>query len=246
MITLHQFARVWDIPNLSPFCTKVETYFRMADLAYETADAIPPTAPKRKLPYISDEGRKIADSRFIVDYVAERHRADLDAGLTPAERATSAALQRLIEDDLNSVAMWTRWVQQENWAANREAIFGGLPPVVRGLVARLARRRMRGQVRARGIGEHSADEILAIGKRDVDALSDFLADKPYFLGEAPTTLDASAFGMLSNIVWPPIESPLKTHTQGLENLVAFCQRVLERYYPDAPWQRSTPLPPARP
>ena len=51
MITLHQFARVWDIPNLSPFCSKVETYLRMAGIPYEVADAIPPTAPKGKLPY---------------------------------------------------------------------------------------------------------------------------------------------------------------------------------------------------
>ena len=28
MITLHQFARIWDIPNVSPFCSKVETLAR--------------------------------------------------------------------------------------------------------------------------------------------------------------------------------------------------------------------------
>ena len=62
MITLNQFARVWGIPNPSPFCTKVETYLRMAGIPYEVADAVPPQAPKGKLPYITDGGRKIADS----------------------------------------------------------------------------------------------------------------------------------------------------------------------------------------
>ena len=62
MITLHQFPRAWDIPRLSPFCAKVETCLRMAELAYEVADAIPPTASRGKLPYLVDDGETISDS----------------------------------------------------------------------------------------------------------------------------------------------------------------------------------------
>lgn len=40
MIKLYQFAPAWDVPNLSPFCVKVETYLRMAGLPYEVVDAI--------------------------------------------------------------------------------------------------------------------------------------------------------------------------------------------------------------
>ena len=61
-------------------------------------------------------------------------------------------------------------------------------------------------------------------------LSELLADRPFFLGETPTTLDASAFGLLSNVVQVPIESPLKAHASGLVNLVAFCERVRDRYF----------------
>ena len=48
MITLHQFARAWGIPNLSPFRSKLEAYLRMAGVPYRTADALPPMEPKRK------------------------------------------------------------------------------------------------------------------------------------------------------------------------------------------------------
>jgi len=44
---------------------------------------------------------------------------------------------------------------------------------------------------------------------DIDALSACLGDKKYFLGEQPTTLDASAFGILISTIGCPIESPLK-------------------------------------
>ena len=32
MLKLYQFERTWGIPNLSPFCCKIETYLRMADI----------------------------------------------------------------------------------------------------------------------------------------------------------------------------------------------------------------------
>ena len=36
MIKLYQFKRTFGLPNMSPFCMKVETWLRMAGLEYET------------------------------------------------------------------------------------------------------------------------------------------------------------------------------------------------------------------
>jgi glutathione S-transferase len=57
-------------------------------------------------------------------------------------------------------------------------------------------------------------------------------DKSYFLGESPTFLDATAYALLTRTLWVPYESPLKTHMQTLTNLVAYCYRMQERYYPE--------------
>jgi len=232
MIVLHQFARVWDIPNLSPFCTKVETYLRMAGIPYQVADAVPPRAPKGKLPYITDDGQTISDSRLIIEYLKVRYHADLDQGLTPPELAESMAFQRLIEDDLHWAMMWSRWSQPHNWPANKEAIFGKFPPLLRDVIAWWARRQIHKEIWGQGLGRNTEHEIFHIGKQDLTALSAYVADKTFFMGDRPTTLDATAFGLLSNILWCPIESPLKTHAQSLKTLVAFCERVRERYYKD--------------
>ncbi len=230
MITLHQFARVWDTPNLSPFCCKVETYLRMTGVPYRVADSVPPSAPKGKLPYITDDGEKIADSRLIIEYLRDRHHVDLDQPLSPAERAQSTAFQRMIEDDLHWAMMWSRWVQPHNWQANKRAIFGRFPPVLRDSVAGYARRRVRKQIRGQGLATNTESELFHLGKKDLTALSDFLADKPFFVGDTPSSLDACAFGMLINLIWCPIESPLKEHGLGLPNLVAFCERIRDRYF----------------
>ncbi len=66
MIRLYQFNRTWEIPNLSPFCCKVETYLRMADIAFEIKATLPSNAPKGKLPYIEDGDFSLGDSAFII------------------------------------------------------------------------------------------------------------------------------------------------------------------------------------
>ena len=136
----------------------------------------------------------------------------------------------MIEDDLHWVMMYSRWLRPQGWPANKQAIFGGLPPVVRDGVAWFARRQIRKELWGQGLGRNTDDEIFHVGREELDALSDFLAGKRYFLGDEATTLDATAFGLLSNVIWPPVESPLKEHARQRANLVAFCERGRDRYF----------------
>ena len=235
MIKLYQFAPAWGVPNLSPFCVKVETYLKMAGLPYEIVPAIPPRAPKGQLPFIEDNGKRIADSRFIIKYLKESYGDSVDAHLLPEQRAVSNAMQRLTENHLFWAFIFARFGKRDgNWAENKRAIFGGLPPVVRDLVATYARRQMLKEMRGHGMGRHTEEEIYSLGLQDLDALSDYLGANHWFVGRRPTTVDASVFGLLANILWVPIESPLKEHLRSLKNLTAFCERVREQYYGPSP------------
>ncbi len=234
MIKFYQFAPAWGIPNVSPFCVKTETYFRMANLPYEKHNALPPQAPKGKLPFIDDNGRKIVDSRFIIEYLKETYGDTLDQYLNASQRAISVAMQRMIEDDLYWAGMYARWGKNDaNWRENKRAIFGMIPLGIRDLVAAYERRLIRKQIWGQGLGRHSEDQIYRVGQQELTALSDFLGEKPYFMGDKPTTLDASAFGILVNLLWCPIESPLKEHAKTLNNLSAFCNRVKQEYYSES-------------
>ena len=231
MIKLFQFAPAWDVQNLSPFCLKVETYLRMAGIPYEVVHTIPPRAPKRQLPFIEDNGRRIADSQFIIEYLRQTYGDTVDGHLSPAERAVSSAMQRLIEDHLCWVFVFARFAKRDaNWAENSRALFGGLPPLLRRLVPPIARRQMLRELRGHGMGRHTEAEIYQLGQQDLGSLRDFLGEKTWFIGERPTTLDASAFGLLANVLWVPIESPLKGCLMTLPTLTAFCTRVRDRYF----------------
>ncbi|MBX3615971.1 glutathione S-transferase family protein [Nitrosomonas sp.] len=230
MLKLYQFKRTWSIPNLSPFCCKVETYLRMAGIPYELKPSLPFGAPKGKLPYIEDNGAAIADSRFIIDYL-KTHYTDLDQGLTATELATSTALQRLLEEHLFWATLYSRWqYTEENWQINKQAIFEPLPPIIRDIAANRTRKKIQRQIYGHGTGRHQPEEIFTLGKQDIDALTVSLGDQPYFFGDKPTTLDASAFGLLINIIGCPIESPLKEHGLTKQNLVQYVDKIKQRYF----------------
>lgn len=231
MIKLHQFAPAWDVPNLSPFCVKVETYLKMAGLPYEIVHALPPQGPKGQLPFLEDNRKRIADSQLIIEYLKQTYGDTVDAHLSPQERAVSRAMQRLIENHLFWSFAFVRFGKPDaNWAENKRAILGTLPPLVRDLIGPFVRRQILKEMRGHGMGRHTEEEIYSLGRQDLDTLSDYLGSKPWFMGQRPTTLDASSFGLLANVLWVPIESPLKEHLRSLENLTAFCKRMRGRYF----------------
>jgi glutathione S-transferase len=63
----------------------------------------------------------------------------------------------------------------------------------------------------KGMGRHIESEVSDLGKKDLTSLSDFLGDKPFFTGEQPTILDATAFGFLINVLWCPIKKSTRNN-----------------------------------
>ncbi len=233
MITLYQFDPAFGLPNASPFCLKLETWLRMAGLPYQAPEmrlSALGKAPKGKMPYIVDGDTTIADSAFIIDYLKATYGDPLDGWLSPLLRAQALAFQRLLEENLYWAVVYTRWCVPEGWQLTRDAFFGKLPLPLRWMVPPLARRGIRQELHGHGMGRHGEAEIYAIGQRDITALADFLGDKAYFLGDAPSTLDATAYAFLANLLWVPVESPLKVHARQFPSLEAYCRRMRDRYF----------------
>ena len=153
MLTLDQFAPVWGLPNASPFCMKLETYLRMANLEYQVdTDADVRKAPKGKLPYVEDKGQIIADFNLIIEYLKTTYGDPLDEPLSRADAAIALAMRRLIEENLYWALAYSRWID-----------------------------------------------------------------------------DASAYGVLANILNDTLTSPLRDQAMQLENLVLYCDRMHNTY-----------------
>jgi glutathione S-transferase len=230
-LVVHHLPGAWGLPSVSPFCLKLDTYLRMVGIHFEVViDATPFGAPKKKLPAIEHKGRYLGDSSFIIEYLEDEFGCDPGRDLSAGERAVAHAFKRLIEENLYWTMVYDRWLVDSNWDSFRDVVLGGMPLPARRIIGPIARRGVRRSLRGQGIGVHSREEIHAIGIRDLDAIADFLGDKPFLMGDTITEIDAAAYGLLANILLAPIVTPIRD--RGLErgNLVDYVHRIQDLYY----------------
>jgi glutathione S-transferase len=231
-VELHQFPPFWGLPNGSPFCLKLETWLRLADVPYESRYAhAPQKGPKKKMPYVVVDGDVIGDSNLIIEELKRRFEVDPDAELTREQRARAVMLQALMEDHLYWAFAWGVFVDDAGWVHSR-AMFDDLP--LSPLVSKIVRRAIRKQIWTTGMGRHTPAEITGFARRALDALSDALGDQPYLLGDQPATIDATGYGFVTLCIKPPIESPMFEHARSLDNLAAYQDRLEQAYWKEAP------------
>jgi len=235
MITLYGFGTGFGLPEISPFVTKTEVQLKMAGLAYRKERAMPPASPKGQLPFIEDDGKAIADSTFIRAHIEQKYGFDFDAGLDRRQRAQAWAFERMIEHHVYWALVGARWVDPDNFAKGPAHFFDGAPADRREKLREDAQFRVAENYLLSGLGRHAPDDDVDLALRSLFALSVQLDDRPYLMGDAPCGTDATAFGALAGILTPFFESDLRRRAGQFENLAAYVERMMGRYYPDFAW-----------
>ena len=232
MLKLFQFHPAFGVRNMSPFCLKLETWLRMTGIEYEivwTSDTR--SAPKGKLPYIVDGEVTLGDSTLIIEYLKSKYGDVLDADLSPEQRMQAHVWRKLFEESLLFPMLYSRWVDPAGWSKIKH-LFDRLPLPLRLLIPPLARSSVRKVVWGQGVGRHTPEEIYRFGLQDLSAIETQLADKPFMLGETPSTLDATAYGFLANLVDTDFDNPLNQKARNTPSFVAYCARMKQRYFAD--------------
>ncbi|MGE4062161.1 MAG: glutathione S-transferase family protein [Rhodospirillaceae bacterium] len=232
MIALYQFPRQGGLPNPSPFCMKLETYLRMAGLAYETRTILRPGSRTGKCPYIVVDGETLTDSTLIINELERRYGHPVDGKLTLAQRGESLAFQRLLDEHLYWVAVYGRWVAQPA-ALRRKFLEGlGIPAPISGIAALVGKRRYEKVLKAQGLGRHPPEVIWQFGISDLQAMAHWLGNRPFAFGDSATVLDAALYSYVGNIVASDWENPLKSAALKHRNLVDHFTRMLARTFPE--------------
>ena len=152
---------------------------------------------------------------------------DLDRELGPAERAVAHAFCVMLEERTYFALLHERWIEERNWPFVRDGYLGDLPAPVQNAV----REGSRARIVAQGLGAHTPEEIQGLAIADIDAMAAWLGHKPYFMGDAPTRADCTVHAFVCNLLGGPFVTPLRDAARAHANLVAYNERMLERYWP---------------
>ncbi|KTC99420.1 glutathione S-transferase family protein [Legionella erythra] len=240
MITLYQFPGHWGLPNASPFCLKLETYLRMIEMPYEIRFVMDPRkSPKGKLPCLKIEGELLPDSELIIDHLKEKYGDVLDGKLRDEQRALITLLDNTFTERLYWFMLYYRWQEEAGWAHVKPGFFGKLPGIAQWFVANSVRKATLKALHQQGTGRHKPNEVFKLAVKTLDAIAITLGDKKYFLGDELTSIDATAFAFLVNMVWVPYDDPLKSYLQKHRNILNYCERIWSMFYPEI--ERPFPL-----
>jgi glutathione S-transferase len=236
MITLYQYLPAWTVPCISPYVTKVAYYMKMAGLPFEAKPQdltrLDRDTPTGKLPCIVDsDGTSVNDSTHIIEYLQGKYGEILDEGASAVERAQMHAFNRMIDEHTYWVAViQPRWRESEGWEKYIRIIAGtdDVPPALRAFADDF-RFRILNEFMTGGWGRMPAEVIYRRARADVDALSGFLGGKPFFMGDTPRWVDAPVLSILRHIIDSPFKYDTKEYAASKENLVAYMDRMHERF-----------------
>jgi glutathione S-transferase len=228
MIELHQYPAIWGLPSLSPFCIKVEDFLKRNQVPYKiVVESNPARGPKGKMPFIRDltngGSTVVTDSTFIINYLTETYFLQ-GAQSDPAIQAQGLAFQRMIEEHLYFVLLYSRWMDPIGWKVLKQEFTPLFPPLIGPPFLFLIRRQLIKQARAQGLGRHTQEEVYEIGRRDLKAISSFLGEKLFLLGDHWSAVDATLYAFLTTILKQPIQSELQAAVLNHPNLVAYHDR----------------------
>jgi glutathione S-transferase len=190
------------------------------------------TAPKGKLPYINDDGERIADSTFIRSHIERKYKFDFDRGLSAEQRAIAWAFEKMAEDNLYWTVVDARWMDDANFNNGPRTFFSRIPAPVRPILVAMIRRNVRKTLYRQGTGRHSKAEIAELGARSIDAIASYLGQKPFFMGAEPCGADATIFSFVAGTLCPQFETPIRIAAERHDNLKRYVSRMTARYYPE--------------
>lgn len=214
-------------------CLKVESFLRMMEIPYESVAGmgVLKQAPKKKLPFIDDDGTIVPDSSFILRYLVDKHGDKLDGHLSAEQKAVSYAFMKMCDENLYWVLVYMRWAIDENWQVLKGMFFGGLSFPLNKIVPPIVRKGPIKSLYGHGLGRMSHEEIKEIANCDMAALSGQLGDKQWFHGDQLSSLDACAYAILVQFVENQMPNrTLSDQVKEYPNLVDFVGRFKAKYF----------------
>ncbi|KAL5017183.1 hypothetical protein ScPMuIL_006772 [Solemya velum] len=226
---LYQIGRGPFAPSSSPFPLKLETFLRMNKIPY-MPDHSAKFSTKGKTPWMEYNGVAVADTHFCIQHLKKERDIDNNSSLSLEQKAVARAMQKMTEENL----YWTLCLEMF-CGDSTEAVETVMPytGVKLWVTMQILKRVLQKEANGHGIGRHTNTERWSIAMGDMSALSDYIGDKKFLMGDIPCEEDCAVFGMLAQICWHmPGSRHEKFMRENTPNLIAYCERMKDEFWPD--------------
>lgn len=238
-LRIFTFNPAWGLPTGGPFGLKLEACLRMLDIPYERcAENDVRKGPKRKSPWIVDGDVRMGDTELILRYLEKKHGRALDTNLSPAARARSHVIRRTLEEHFHQAFEYELVCSEEGGAVLRRMLGENVPKPMVGVAFHFMRSAFMKHLYERGLARHAPEDMAAFAKDDVDAISELLGTDPWFFGDEPSKVDASAFGLFAVAIRSGLPTPVCSYARRNERLVRFIDRAFEHFFPELAGEKS--------
>jgi glutathione S-transferase len=232
MITFYTNGSMFGLPHPSPFVIKADILLKMSGLEYNEAPMTFSSAPKGKVPYISDDGLVLGDSYFIRRHLETKYKIDYSGGYGAEKLAQAWVIERMLEEHLYFLSVYERWLIDENFDKGPRQFFNMAPAPIRPILRVVVRGKVRKMLKAQGLGRHTASERLELGKGDVNSVVMLLGDNTYLLGDKICGSDAAVFGSLCSASTNFFKTELGAYIRSQPKIMAYLERMRVRFFPE--------------
>jgi glutathione S-transferase len=224
MITLYSYPELFDVADNNGYGLKVFAFLKLAGMSFDHQHVFDASAaPRGQLPYIVDDDEVIGDSDAIIAHLSRKYRLTIDNGLTAAQHDIRHLIIRML-DDLYWVMSYSRWKDEAFWPSFRDALRQQHPSLTEEGLQK-AKDFNAQRYHFQGIGRYAPAAAYARGIADLEVLANLLASNDYVFGQSPTSVDACIYGFIANILFYPIETPLRQFVVAHPNLVRHCNAI---------------------
>jgi len=234
VVYLVQFPRADQMRSISPFALKLETWLRLNKIQYESVYSLK-FGSKGQIPYIELNGEAIPDSNIIIERLRAKFSVANIDDFDKEKAAVVHGFKQMLEFHTCVCGFYWRYALNMSEFVAKCANHS-YPKFMTKIWLWTQPWGMKLRCSMAGISRHEVDEIWDFANKDLKALSDYLGEKEFLMGDAMNTIDCTLYGHLAQFLYIPLEIPMKSYMKReTPNLVEYMERIKAKIYPD--WER---------
>ncbi|XGW17123.1 hypothetical protein V3C99_002048 [Haemonchus contortus] len=229
IVYLYQFPRSAHMPNVSPFCLKVETFLKANKIPYEVRPLLMGRSKYGLLPFIELNGEHIADSQIIIHRLTEHFKTK--TLLIPRDEAIARTIDRMTDNHTFLLLCQFKVLSSgTNDFFSMTLSEAGAPKLLIPLLAYFFREKAANRVTG-SLGHFSNEDFKMFLKKDYDAYRDLLGDQKFLFGDEINAVDCTVFGTLATALYHPAPSYAKDLLkEEYPTLVAYLDRIRDQVF----------------